>query len=118
MEISKDKGLNCITPENSKVIYKDIITLRKKGEIVARVDGVFDFKDVPEEYHGNIVSLIQGRAITLYMNDDPLTPIEKKELENYRKDPKSLYDRFMGFFNGETQKEMFKPFKQKQTKWY
>jgi hypothetical protein len=87
-------------PGSSKVTYTDFVVLIKKGEEVARLDAHFDLKDVPSEYHGTMLSLLQGRGVRLFMNDDPLTPIEKKELEELR-NPKSLYDRFMGFFNGE-----------------
>ena len=53
----------------SDVLVPDAVKLVRGGETVARADALYDFSDVPERYHEELLGLIPLPQVLLLMVD-------------------------------------------------
>lgn len=80
-------------PGSTQVVFPKMFAIERGGRVVASVDGVFDFKDVPPEHQWQLVSLIQQRGITL-VHPQAQPPAKKKETPER---PSSLWEKFLSW---------------------
>lgn len=69
---------NSITLPANKVISKGMFKIQRGGEVLAELDGVFDFTDIPPEHHEHLMMLIQSRGMRLVV-PEPETQEEREE---------------------------------------
>lgn len=78
-------------PGSTKVVFPEMFSIERGGRVVASVDGVFDFKDVPPEHQWQLLSLIQQRGMSL-VHPQAHPPTKKKETP---KRPPSVWERLL-----------------------
>lgn len=79
--VDNSTNLTCTVRD---VIVPDMVSFMKHGKKVGSIDGRFDFSNLPPELHSTAMQTLAGQRMCIYMNTDPLTPSEQKELDTHR----------------------------------
>lgn len=69
---------NSVTIPAPKVVHPGMFSIMQGNKVLAQVDGVFDFTDVPEEHHEMLMTLITNRGMIVSV-PPPETDEERQE---------------------------------------
>ena len=74
------------------VKYSNYIEFKRGDEVVGKIHAEFDFRDMPEEYHGTALQLIMTKAFTLQL---PCSgPVYQSQLPKEEKKEKKWFGLF------------------------